>query len=344
MKSANEILSGNLVKLRKKNKLTQAELAEAIHYSDKSISKWEKGESVPDIEILQKLSEFYEVSLEEILEGERKRNIELNKKKEESKIKHTPIIISSIFLILFLLSCVLEYVEVLTVPSSSYKFSLFGIILLTNANLTYIAFLLAIISFIGGCLIDIIYTLKNDDSTLLTFIRNMMISYSSIFLVSYVIYYGLYQELLCNTTLLIIAVVIIYFVLLLSIKTYRNQNHLMPEHYQRAMFNMAFLSSILPTIFVSDIDSITFIYFDLILIILLSCTYIISFFTKKRMKIIYVIENSLFIVLFILKSIQEIGRVASIYILIILTINLVLSLTLKYFRNPKIIKEQSSED
>ena len=118
----------------------------------------------------------------------------------------------------------------------------------------------------------------------------------------------------------------------------------MPEHYQRAIFNMAFLSSILPTIFVSDIDSITFIYFDLILIILLSCTYIISFFTKKRMKIIYVIENSLFIVLFILKSIQEIGRVASIYILIILTINLVLSLTLNLFRKPKIIKEKSSED
>ena len=163
------------------------------------------------------------------------------------------------------------------------------------------------------------------------------------YLNSYVIYYGLYQELLCNTTLFIIAVVLTYFVLLLSIKTYRNQNHLMPEHYKRAIFNMAFLSSILPTIFVSDIDSITFIYFDLILIILLSCTYIISFFTKKRMKIIYVIENSLFIVLFILKSIQEIGRVASIYILIILTINLVLSLTLKYFRNPKIIKEKSSE-
>ena len=79
-------------------------------------------------------------------------------------------------------------------------------------------------------------------------------------------------------------------------------------------------------------------------IIRLSCTYIISFFTKKRMKIIYVIENSLFIVLFILKSSDEIGRVASIYILIILTINLVLSLTLKYFRNPKIIKEKSSED
>lgn len=330
-----------LVQLRKERNLLQQDVAELFAVTPQAVCKWEKGESVPDIEILQKLSEFYEVSLEEILEGERKSDIELNKKKEESKIKHTPIIISSIFLILFLFACVLEYVEL---PSTRYRFSLFGIILLANANLTYIAFFIAISAFIGGCLIDIIHTLRNDDSTLLPFIRNLMVSYSSLFLISYVIYYGLYQELFCSPSLFTIAVVLTYFILLLSVKTYRNQNHLMPEHYQRAMFNMAFLSSILPTIFVSDIDSITFIYFDLIMIILLSCTYIISFFTKKRMKIIYVIENSLFIVLFILKSIQEIGRVASIYILIILTINLVLSLTLKYFRNPKIIKEKSSED
>lgn len=324
-----------LVQLRKERNLLQQDVAELFAVTPQAVCKWEKGESVPDIEILQKLSEFYEVSLEEILEGERKRNIELNKKKEESKIKHTPIIISSIFLILFLLSCVLEYVEVLTVPSSSYKFSLFGIILLTNANLTYFAFLLAISAFIGGCLIDIIHTLRNDDSTLLPFIRNLMVSYSSLFLISYVIYYGLYQELFCSPSLFTIAVVLTYFILLLSVKTYRKQNCLMPACWKRTIFNTSFLSLILPTIFVSDIDAITFVYFDLIMMVLLSCTYFISFFTKKRMKVIYVIENSLFIVFFILKSFQEIGRVASIYILIILTINLVLSLTLKFFRKPK---------
>ena len=58
MKSVNEILSGNLVKLRKKNKLTQAELAEAIHYSDKSISKWEKGESCPSIAVAAEIAKF----------------------------------------------------------------------------------------------------------------------------------------------------------------------------------------------------------------------------------------------------------------------------------------------
>ena len=330
-----------LVQLRKERNLLQQDVAELFAVTPQAVCKWEKGESVPDIEILQRVAKFYEVSLEEILEGERKSVIEVSKKKEETKIKRAPIIISSIFLILFLFACVLEYVEL---PSTRYRFSLFGIILLANANLTYIAFFIAISAFIGGCLIDIIHTLRNDDSTLLPFIRNLMVSYSSLFLISYVIYYGLYQELFCSPSLFTIAVVLTYFILLLSVKTYRKQNCLMPACWKRTIFNTSFLSLILPTIFVSDIDSITFIYFDLIIIILLSCTYIISFFTKKRMKTIYVIENSLFIVLFILKSIQEIGRVASIYILIILTINLVLSLTLNLFRKPKIIKEKSSED
>ena len=324
-----------LVELRKEKNLLQQDVAELFNVTPQAVCKWEKGESVPDIEILQKVAKFYEVSLEEILEGERKSVIEVSKKKEETKIKRTPIIISSIFLILFLISCVLEYVELLNVPSTGYSFSLFGIILLANANLTYFAFFVAIISFIGGCLIDIIHTLKNDDSIILPFIRNLLVSYSSIFLVSYIIYYGLYQEVFCSPSIITLSVVLTYFVLLLSVKTYRKQNCLMSDHWKRAIFNMAFLSSILPTIFVSDIDAITFVYFDLILIVLLSCTYLISFFTKKRMKVIYVIENSLLIVLFIFKSIQEIGRVGAIYILIILIVNLVLTLTLKFFRKPK---------
>ncbi len=68
MKSVNEILSGNLVKLRKKNKLTQAELAEAIHYSDKSISKWEKGESCPSIAVAAEIAKFYGVTLDDLID------------------------------------------------------------------------------------------------------------------------------------------------------------------------------------------------------------------------------------------------------------------------------------
>ena len=92
-----------LVQLRKERNLLQQDVAELFAVTPQAVCKWEKGESVPDIEILQRVAKFYEVSLEEILEGERKSVIEVSKKKEETKIKRAPIIISSIFLMLFLL-------------------------------------------------------------------------------------------------------------------------------------------------------------------------------------------------------------------------------------------------
>lgn len=68
MSTVNEIISANLVKLRKKNKLTQAELAEAIHYSDKSVSKWEKGESCPSIAVAAEIAKFYGIKLDDLID------------------------------------------------------------------------------------------------------------------------------------------------------------------------------------------------------------------------------------------------------------------------------------
>lgn len=68
MKNVNDILSENLVKLRKQNKLTQAELAEAIHYSDKSISKWEKGESCPSIAVAAEIARYFGVTLDDLID------------------------------------------------------------------------------------------------------------------------------------------------------------------------------------------------------------------------------------------------------------------------------------
>ena len=52
MENLKNILAKNLVKLRKASNMTQSELAEKLSYSDKAVSKWERGESLPDIEIL----------------------------------------------------------------------------------------------------------------------------------------------------------------------------------------------------------------------------------------------------------------------------------------------------
>lgn len=67
MENLNFIIAKNLTELRKKNKFTQLELAKLLNYSDKAVSKWENGESVPGIEVLYKLSKIYNVSLDFIV-------------------------------------------------------------------------------------------------------------------------------------------------------------------------------------------------------------------------------------------------------------------------------------
>ena len=57
--------------LRKEKNQTQRELAEKLHVTDKAVSKWERGLSIPDITILPELAKKLDVSMHELLQGER---------------------------------------------------------------------------------------------------------------------------------------------------------------------------------------------------------------------------------------------------------------------------------
>ena len=64
---------GKFIKeLREEKGLTQDELAKKIPISRQAISKWERGLAIPDAQTLLKLSEFFSVSVNEILSGEKK--------------------------------------------------------------------------------------------------------------------------------------------------------------------------------------------------------------------------------------------------------------------------------
>ena len=67
MEELKNIIADNLISLRKANKLTQLELAEKLNYSDKAISKWERGESLPDVVILKQLADMYGVGIDYIV-------------------------------------------------------------------------------------------------------------------------------------------------------------------------------------------------------------------------------------------------------------------------------------
>lgn len=115
-------IAENLIHYRKQAGLTQQELSEQIHYSDKSISKWERGEGLPDVPTLVKLAEVFGVSPAALLEsGESAQDVpqkpELPVESKHSTLsganwKHffvTLLAVSGVWLAAFLTICLFQY-------------------------------------------------------------------------------------------------------------------------------------------------------------------------------------------------------------------------------------------
>lgn len=98
MENINITIGKNLSNLRKQAKLTQMELAEKFNYSDKSISKWEAGDTMPSIEVLNELAKFYNVTLDYLVTEEHTENeikTEIKQKKERKpKMFPTKIVVT----------------------------------------------------------------------------------------------------------------------------------------------------------------------------------------------------------------------------------------------------------
>ena len=77
-----------LAELRKENNLTQAELGEKLGVTNKSISRWENGNYMPPVEMLEELSNMYGMSINELLSG-KKLSMEEYKEMAETNIKET---------------------------------------------------------------------------------------------------------------------------------------------------------------------------------------------------------------------------------------------------------------
>ena len=64
------IISENISALRRDAGMTQAELAERLNYTDKAVSKWERGESIPDVAVLKDIADLYGVTVDYLLKAE----------------------------------------------------------------------------------------------------------------------------------------------------------------------------------------------------------------------------------------------------------------------------------
>ena len=79
-------IGGFLKELRKQKGLTQKQFAEIVNVSNRTVSRWENGNNLPDLDILIEISDYYEIDLREILNGERKGE-KMNKEAEETVLK-----------------------------------------------------------------------------------------------------------------------------------------------------------------------------------------------------------------------------------------------------------------
>lgn len=75
-----------LKELRKEKELTQEQLSEKLGVTNRSISRWENGANMPDLDLVIEIVNYFDISIEEFLDGERRTDM-IDKKTEETVLK-----------------------------------------------------------------------------------------------------------------------------------------------------------------------------------------------------------------------------------------------------------------
>lgn len=151
---------GQFIKsLRKENSLTQREVAERLNVSEKTISKWETGNGMPEVSLMLPLCKLFEISINELLSGERLDEKQCIEKAEENMAclvdRTTPrkkIIISTISCILVILSSLaLILVSALFITQIWIKLVVIGIALIVVVADISVILLVAVSTEIYSC-------------------------------------------------------------------------------------------------------------------------------------------------------------------------------------------------
>lgn len=104
----------NIVRLRKRKALTQARLADKLNYSDKAVSKWERGESMPDVLTLMQLADVLGVTVDCLLTGSDKKTLKLGEFDRPKADKNVVAMLASVLVwfIALLIFIALSYAQV----------------------------------------------------------------------------------------------------------------------------------------------------------------------------------------------------------------------------------------
>lgn len=121
MEELKNIIAKNISDLRREKGLTQLELAEKLNYSDKSVSKWERAEAIPDVVVLKEMAELFGVSLDYMTESEHKKKT-LDKISDFKKI-HNHAFITGICVLVVWFLAMLGFVITDIIIGSGIKFT-----------------------------------------------------------------------------------------------------------------------------------------------------------------------------------------------------------------------------
>ena len=111
-----QIIADNISSLRRDIGMTQSDLAEKLNYSDKAVSKWERGESVPDVSVLKSIADLFGVTVDYLLaEDHTQAEIPVPTSKKKLKLKnHTWIPCISILIVWLMATFVFVMFDMIT--------------------------------------------------------------------------------------------------------------------------------------------------------------------------------------------------------------------------------------
>ena len=90
MENLKVVFAANLIAIRKQHDMSQLDLGEKLNYSDKSVSKWESGNGVPDIYVLLELAKLYGVTLNDLVSADEPKPIaDKNIEKQQAANTHS---------------------------------------------------------------------------------------------------------------------------------------------------------------------------------------------------------------------------------------------------------------
>lgn len=296
-----EKMASYLVNLRKEKGLLQQDVAEIFMVTPQAVSKWEKGESIPDIETLEKISKFYNVGIEELLNGGEIKKEEIVEIAKKPKV--LPIVFSSVVLALYLIFFALDFSGAFTIEGFIVNMSLYEIIFSSYYLSGNVFILIASLCLVASCVLDIIDGSMGGNNKKMHFARNLLSSVAcSYFIVLPILYLLTGIDVLAGGILVVI-VSIVYLLCLHKLPYYRNQNLELAEKQKTVIANASYLAvlSIIISFLLENEGAIPGVFLFLLPIAYLILTLVEGLSkTERNLSAFYLIIYALLIVFLVI--------------------------------------------